>query len=182
MLHSRPVRAVITGGPGAGKSTLLAALAERGVAIFPEVARVILRSPGGMELRAGDPEGFAAAMLGAELEAWHAAPNGLSIYDRGFADIVGFLELEAIEIPPALERCCRELRYDGPIFHAPPWAEIYVGDCERIQDWEEALASDAAIAAAWRRYGYDLVELPLADVDERVRFVMEHLPRHLASL
>jgi predicted ATPase len=33
------------------------------------------------------------------------------------------------------------------------------------------VASDAAVTAAWQRYGYDVTDLPLAGVDERLAFV-----------
>jgi predicted ATPase len=169
------VRSVITGGPGAGKSTLLAALADAGIATFAEVARDILKAPGGMEMRAEHPADFAEAMLAAELRAWDAAPVGASVYDRGFPDIVGFLTLANLPVPDALDRVCRELRYEGPLFRAPPWREIYSPDEERIQGWEEAVASDAAVTGAWKHYGYRPIDLPLAPVADRVAFVRRHL-------
>ena len=63
----------------------------------------------------------------------------------------------------------------GPILRAPAWAEIYRQDAERIQDWQQAVASDEAVTAAWRRYGYDVINLPLADVAERLRFLQERV-------
>ncbi len=53
-----------------------------------------------------------------------------------------------------------------------PWKAIYAADQERIQDWDEAVVSDAAVSAVWRRYGYDLTDLPLAPVEERLAFVL----------
>ncbi len=127
-----------------------------------------------MELRASDPQGFAHAMLERELAAYDAAA-GLSapiLFDRGFPDIAGFLDLSGLTVPRELDIACNNLRYDGPIFRAPPWKTIYVADPERIQDWDESIASDAAVSAAWRRYGYELTELPLASVEERLAFVI----------
>lgn len=169
------MRAVITGAPGAGKSTLLTALADAGLIVCPEAARGILQAPGGMALRADDPQGFAAAMLSSDLESWNAPPCGRVIHDRGFPDIVGFLDLEGLAIPDELDRACRELRYDGPIFRAPPWRAIYKPDSERTQDWSGAKASDAAVCSAWRRYGYALIDLPLAPVADRRRCVLDLL-------
>ncbi|MGL5839379.1 MAG: AAA family ATPase [Sphingorhabdus sp.] len=177
-----PFRAVITGGPGTGKSTLLQALAATGLQTFPEVARTILKAPGGMAMRAERPAEFAVAMLKAQCDAWHAAEPGLSVYDRGFADIAGYLKLEALPIPDELEQACRHRHYQGPVFRAPPWREIYTGDEERIQTWEEALAGDAAVTAAWKHYGYRLIDLPFVPVTGRVAFVMEQLQPSLASL
>jgi predicted ATPase len=169
------LRSAITGGPGAGKSTLLAALAKASVATFSEVARDILKAPGGMEMRAARPADFAAAMLEAEQHAWDAAPFGASVYDRGFPDIVGFLEMEGLPVPDAIHQSCTELRYQGPIFRAPPWPEIYAPDNERIQDWGQALESDAAVSAAWKRYGYQLIDVPLTSPAERTQFILDHL-------
>ncbi len=170
-----PFRAVITGGPGAGKSTLLAAIAACGLQTFAEVARSILKAPGGMAMRAERPAAFADAMQAAQFAAWQAAGPGPSLYDRGFADIVGFLRLSALPVSDELDGVCRTLRYEGPIFRAPPWRAIYTSDEQRIQTWAEALASDAAISEAWRSYGYTLIDLPLAPVAERVDFVLEHI-------
>jgi predicted ATPase len=172
-----PIRSVITGGPGAGKSTLLAELSVQGLPVFPEVARDILQQPGGMAMRAERPADFADAMLRAELAAWHAAPSGPSLYDRGFPDIVGFMELEGLAVPECLDRLCRDYRYNGPIFRAPPWPQIYAQDDERIQDWAEAVASDAAVVSAWKGYGYQLIDLRLETVKERADFVGLYLSR-----
>ncbi|HEY8605440.1 AAA family ATPase [Tsuneonella suprasediminis] len=172
-----PIRAVVTGGPGAGKSTLLAELAQHGISVEEEAARAILQAPDGMALREHDPEGFAAAMFAQELAGFHRAGrrNGATVFDRGFPDTVGFLRLEGLPVPEAMDRMCRDLRYTGPIFRAPPWQEIYRSDEERIQDWAEAQASDSAVCAAWRNYGYDLIDLPFVSPAERADFVIERL-------
>ncbi|MXO86844.1 AAA family ATPase [Altererythrobacter aurantiacus] len=178
MARSAPLRAAVTGAPGAGKSTLLDHLAGHGIATGPEVARTILQQPGGMELRASDPHGFAFAMLEAQLASWHEPRNGAEtvVFDRGFPDIIGFLRVEGLAVPGEIDRVCRELRYDGPIFHAPAWADIYRQDAERIQNWDEAVASDNAVVSAWRDYGYAPVLLPLASPEKRAAFVRDHLP------
>jgi predicted ATPase len=130
-----------------------------------------------MALRARDPAGFADAMLARELVAFEAAVTRESpvIFDRGFPDIVGFLALAGLPVPGELDEICRNLRYDGPIFHAPPWQAIYVSDRERTQSWEDACASDRAVSAAWERYGYALIDLPLEPLEERFRFLASAL-------
>ncbi len=169
--------AVITGAPGAGKTTLLEAASGVGYTTSPEVARKILREPGGMELRARDPLGFAEAMLEAHAREFerHRAGEIMVLFDRGFPDVVGFLDVSGFPVSAAVDRACRDLRYQGPILRAPAWAAIFAQDSERIQDWEGAVASDQAVTAAWRRYGYDPVDLPFADVEERLAFVRNAL-------
>lgn len=172
-----PRHAVLTGAPGAGKTTLLDAAAAAGIATSPEVARRILQQSGGMALRESDPLGFAEAMAEAharEFERFAAHP-GPVLFDRGFPDVVGFLDVSGLAVPRAVDRACRTLRYQGPVLRAPAWADIYVQDAERIQDWAGAVASDEAVTAAWKRYGYEVFDLPLAAVEERLAFLNKAL-------
>ncbi len=168
-----PRHAVLTGAPGAGKTTLLDAAAAAGISTSPEVARELLRQPGGMALRDTDPLGFAEAMAEAHAREFerHAATPGPVLFDRGFPDVVGFLDVSGLPVPKAVDRICRKLRYTGPILRAPAWAEIYVQDAERIQDWQQAVASDEAVTSAWKRFGYDVTDLPLVPVEQRLAFV-----------
>lgn len=168
-----PRHAVLTGAPGAGKTTLLDAAGAAGIRTSPEVARELLRQPGGMALRETDPLLFAEAMLDAHLREYQRFSGEVQpvMFDRGFPDVVGFYDLTGQAIPPRLDQVCRTIRYHGPILRAAPWAEIYRQDAERIQTWEEAVESDRAIIAAWRRYGYDVIDLPLAGVEERLSVV-----------
>ena len=100
-------------------------------------------------------------------------------FDRGLPDTVGFFRLEGIAIHEDLERACLDLRYNGPIFRAPPWRAIYGVDEQRVQTWHEAVGSDAAVIAAWRHFGYNPIDLPLASVAERVEFVLERITASL---
>ncbi len=112
-------------------------------------------------------------MLAAELGAWRrGSTRSLTFFDRGFPDIAAFLELEGESLPPDLDGACRTLRY-GIVFRAPPWKAIYQKDEERVQSWEQALASDEAVCAFWRRYGYEPIDLPLAPVDARAEFAVK---------
>ena len=177
MALAYPRHAVLTGAPGAGKTTLLDAAAAAGLATSPEVARVLLQQPGGMALREADPLGFAEAMLEAHVREFerHESQSGPVLFDRGFPDVVGFLDVSGLPIPKSIDAACRRLRYHGPILRAPAWAAIYRQDHERIQTWQQAAASDEAVTAAWRHYGYTVIDLPLAGVEERLEFLTARL-------
>ena len=168
-----PRHAVLTGAPGAGKTTLLNAAAAAGYRTSPEVARRILQEPGGMELRAADPLGFAEAMAEAHAREFehHGSGDGPVLFDRGLPDVVGFLDVSGLPVPEAVDLACRTMRYLGPILRAPAWAAIYAQDAERIQDWAQALASDEAVTAAWKRYGYEVTDLPLGPINQRLDFL-----------
>ena len=170
MVSPAPRHAVLTGAPGAGKTTLLEAAAVAGYATSHEVARELLKAPHGMMLRQQDPLGFAEAMCEAHLREF-ATQTGTTtpvIFDRGLPDVVGFLEVSGIQVAPAIDLACRTVRYEGAILRAPAWRDIYRTDAERIQTWEEAVASDEAVTAAWRRYGYVVRDLPFASVAKRL--------------
>ncbi len=168
---------VLTGGPGAGKSTLLREAERAGLTTSPEVARALLKQPGGMALRANDPLGFADAMLAAHLAEYERFQEVQApvVFDRGFPDVVGFLEVSGLAVPDDIDRVCRMVRYHGPVLRAPAWREIYRPDSERTQDWDQAAESDRAVTAAWRHYGYVVEDLPLASVADRVAFLRDRL-------
>ncbi|WP_296675282.1 AAA family ATPase [Novosphingobium sp.] len=177
MALSVPRHAVLTGAPGAGKTTLLDAAAAAGLQTSPEVARRILQQPGGMTLRKTDPLGFAEAMAEAHAREYERFADypGIILFDRGFPDVVGFLDVSGLSVPRSVDRACRTLRYEGPVFRAPAWEDIYVQDAERIQDWDAAVASDQAVTAAWKRYGYNVTPLPLVPVDQRLAYLLGSL-------
>ncbi len=115
-------------------------------------------------------------MLAADLRS-HAealAGRGKVFFDRGLPDIAGYLTLCGLPIPDHVERAARDLRYRRTVFIAPPWQDIFTQDAERKQDFAEAERTYAAMAEAYPRYGYALVELPRVSVAERMAFVLSH--------
>lgn len=173
---------VITGGPGSGKSTLVSALAEAGFATMPEAGRAIIRDQqaiGGTALPWADRGAFAEQMLGWELRS-HAQAQSCSgpiVFDRGIADIIGYLTLSELPVPAYLHRAAALYRYNPTVFLAPFWAEIYATDVERRQSATEAEATAAAMLAAYGAAGYRVVTLPCAPVSERVAFVLDEIAR-----
>jgi len=130
-----------------------------------------------MALRETDPLGFAEAMLAAHAREFQRFANYLGpvVFDRGFPDVAGFLDVSGLPVPKAVDQACRSLRYHGPVLRAPAWAAIYEQDPERIQDWQQAVASDEAVTAAWRRYGYEVEDLPLVGVEDRLALLRARL-------
>ena len=171
---------VLTGGPGAGKTTLLAALAAAGHAVAPEAGRAIIRDQlaiDGPALPWRDRALFAELMLNFDLRSHHEAQaSGAPIFfDRGVPDSIGYLRLCGLPVPEHFGRAAQAFRYASIVFVAPPWREIYAQDAERKQDFAEAERTYEAVTAAYRDHGYELVELPRADVATRVTFVLDRV-------
>lgn len=171
---------VITGGPGAGKSTLIEALARRGFAHALEAGRAIIQDQtaiDGPALPSRDPLAFAELMLSWELRSYRAAraESGHVFFDRGVPDMVGYFPRLGRPVPSHVARAAERFRYNRRVFLAPFWPAIFTQDAERKQTAEEAERTCEAMVAAYSSCGYELVPLPLASVDERVRFVLDNI-------
>lgn len=171
---------VITGGPGSGKTTLVDHLAALGHARTEEAGRAVIRDQreiDGPGLAWRDDALFTELMLAWEIRSHReaAALPGPVFCDRGVPDLVGYLLLRGLPVPAHVDAAARRFRYRRTVFLAPPWPEIFTGDAERHQSWEEALRTGQAMREAYPRYGYDLVELPRVPVAERGRFVLAAL-------
>jgi predicted ATPase len=171
---------IITGGPGSGKSTLIAALAAQGCHAMPEAGRAIIQDQvavGGSALPWADKALFAELMLGWELRSYREAGalTGAVLFDRGMPDVAAYLSLCGLEVPPHIRRAAEQFRYSRRVFIAPPWAEIFMQDAERKQDFAEAEATYRALVGIYDALDYELVELPRASVAERTLYVRQRI-------
>lgn len=132
---------------------------------------------GGTALPWADELAFAEAMWPRELAAHAAAlaTGATVVLDRGGPDVVGFLRVSGLPVPPHIDAAARTTRYNPRVFIAPFWAAIYTADEERKQPAAVAAATHDVMVATYRDYGYALVELPRASVAERAAFIRERL-------
>src|SRR5579863_738191 len=158
---------VITGGPGSGKSTLLNELARRGFACVPEVARQIIQEQvrsNGDALPWADTARYADLMMERSISSYLENSGCLAptSVDRGIPDTLcyaGIIGLHADAIAQ-MRQICDTYRYNPQAFLAPPWKEIYATDSERKQTFAEAVDVYDRMAATYRSFGYELIELP----------------------
>jgi len=173
---------IITGGPGSGKTSLLAALARAGLPTMAEAGRSIIQDQlaiGGSALPWADRRAFAEQMLAWEMRSYQMARTieGPVFFDRGVPDVLGYLRLVGEPVPPHVTAASHRFRYDRRVFIAPWWPEIYALDEERRQTPDEAEATFRTMAEIYAELGYTLIPLPLAPVEERVRFVLQAVGR-----
>ncbi|BCH24196.1 hypothetical protein MesoLjLc_38590 [Mesorhizobium sp. L-8-10] len=168
---------VLTGGPGSGKSTSLAGLVAAGHSGSVEAGRGVIQDQAtidGPALPWNDPALFSELMLSWEMRSYHMAEAGpgITFFDRGIPDIIGYLRLCGLPVPAHVARAAETFRYNRKVFVFPPWPEIFVQDRERKQTLDEAERTFHAVAGAYAACGYELVEVPRLSVEERVRFIM----------
>lgn len=171
---------IISGGPGSGKSTLLKALAQHGFPCMPEAGRAIIQhqlSIGGTALPWADRSLFAELMLSWDIRSYYDALelNRPVLFDRGIPDVMGYLRLCNLPVPPHIEKAAHTYRYHQRVFIAPPWQEIFTQDAERKQSFDEAQATYNALSAVYIELGYELLPLPFASVEERIQFVLKNM-------
>ena len=168
---------VLTGGPGSGKTTLIEALRQAGFATSLEAGRGIIRDQsaiGGSALPWRDRALFAELMLSWEMRSYQVARGlpGPVFFDRGVPDTRGYLRLSGLLAPQHVSSAAGRFRYNPRVFVAPPWPDIFAQDEERRQTLDEAERTYHALAGVYTELGYELVPLPLAPVEARLRFVL----------
>lgn len=174
------LKIIITGGPGAGKSAIIENLMAKKYTCLPESGRAIIQDQvciGGNALPWLDRQAFAEMMLCWELRSWHLADyhNEICFFDRGLPDIEGYLNLCSIPIPKHIERAINTFQYNKNVFITPPWQEIYVQNTERKQTFDEAVMTYHAMVTTYKKYNYELIEIPCLPVKDRVNFILSYV-------
>ena len=167
---------VVTGGPGAGKTSLITELARRGFHTIAESGRAIIceeMQRGGEALPWADRMAYAEQMLQRDLRAYEGAQvlSGPVIFDRGIPDIMGYLTLCGLPVPPHVTTAAKAALYNARVFLAPYWDEIFTQDSERKQTRAEAEATCVVMRETYTALGYQIMELPRADIATRADFV-----------
>ncbi|MFD0710826.1 AAA family ATPase [Paenibacillus sp. GCM10027626] len=170
---------IITGGPGAGKTTLLHEMKRRGQRYVPEVAREIIQSEislNGDALPWKNTTKYRDRMLDHSIESYleaMAQPKDHRLFfDRGIPDTLAYSKLISIPISNKLAAAVQNYRYCKQVFILPPWEEIYHTDHERLQGFDEAVATYRIMVETYTELGYELIEVPKLDVGQRADFVI----------
>jgi predicted ATPase len=168
---------VLTGGPGAGKTTLIEALGRAGFATTTEAGRAIIRNQldiGGPATHQINPALFAELMLAFDMQSYRRALDepGPVFFDRGITELAGYHGMMGMNAPAHFRTAAEKFRYNTRVFAAPPWPEIFANDSERKQSLGEAVRTHDAAVKIYAEFGYEIVPLPKAPVEERLRFVL----------
>ncbi|MBB4000327.1 AAA family ATPase [Aureimonas pseudogalii] len=80
-----------------------------------------------------------------------------------------------LPVPAHIEAAAKIHPYNKRVFLAPYWDAIFAQDAERKQDRQEAEATGRVMAETYTRLGYQIVELPLASIEQRADFMADSL-------
>jgi len=157
---------------------LLEAARAKGWAVGREAARAVIQvqtAIDGPALQWRDPARFAELMLDRDIQTHEQllATGNVALCDRGIPDLVAYGRIMGLIETDHFRRAAELYRYNRLAFFAPPWRDIYADDAERIEGWEHAQRIYGPLREAYSEMGYEIVELPKAPVEERLRYVVD---------
>lgn len=166
---------IITGGPGSGKTTLLTALQHKEYNCSEEASRQVIIEEVARKSKCLpwiNLSCFAEKTLARMIELYKSShATNVTFFDRGIPDIIAYLKLAQL---PVSENYCLALQkhpHHSTAFILPPWKEIYLNDPERWQTFEEATTIYHSLKQTYHSLGFQLIELPKASVEERMKIV-----------
>ncbi len=180
----KPRKIVITGGPSTGKSTVIKELQDRKYHCFDEVSRDIIKKAkqeGIDQLFLEDPLLFSRLLLEGRKKHYYEAEKidaPFVFFDRGIPDVNAYLKFVKQEIPDEFEKVTREHPYDKLVFIMPPWQEIFTGDEERYEDFNQAQLIHNKLVNYYKELDYYLVFVPFGPVEKRVDFILKSIKKY----
>lgn len=170
---------LLIGGPSSGKTTLINHLEKEGHVCYPEISREVIlqaREKGIDYLFLENPMLFSEMLLEGRIKQYEkAVAEEKSVFiDRGIPDVIAYMDFIGDSYPQNFVEACEKYKYDK-IFLLPPWEEIYTSDETRYETYEEASKIHNFLVDTYKKYGYDLHEVPKTTVENRYQFILEHL-------
>jgi predicted ATPase len=176
---------IITGGPGFGKTELIHELRNLGYTCSDEFARDLIDAQlksGGEILPWINPKLFQLEILKQRIDFFESVPDGRIVFaDRGIPDQLAFARYKGFGTPEILSQSALKYRYAPQVFVTPPWLEIFVNDPIRSETYEEAVRIHQAIINTYSGLKYQLIELPLLSVGERVGVILQVIGENLTN-
>lgn len=168
---------IITGGPGFGKSELINELRQSGYLCSGEFARELIehqQKMGGDLLPWKNPKLFQEEILRLRKDFYDSVPDKtIAFADRGMPDQLAFAQYKGFGTPEILKESAEKYRYASQVFVTPPWREIFVIDSIRSESYEEAIRIHQSVLETYLGLNYQIIELPLFSVTERVTFMLK---------
>ncbi|OGO85807.1 MAG: hypothetical protein A2Y22_02660 [Clostridiales bacterium GWD2_32_59] len=170
---------VLTGGPKVGKTTIINYLRYLGFNVYPEIARLYMDSEisKGRELKevlnSGDEMENEILKLKIEMEK-RVDKSQICIFDRSVIDSIAYSEYYGRTLDTRLlEHIDLSKRY-GKIFLLEP-LKIYTPDYLGYEDEIESRKIHAKLRKTYLKYGYEIVDVPIANIEERAEVVVNQI-------
>lgn len=167
---------VLTGGPCAGKTTTINELAKRGYPVLAEPARLVIdeKLASGMRIEqiVSDPDWLASVARRAEAQEAQLPTNETFFLDRAAPDSMAYYRHFKRAFDDDVIRASRAQRY-RKVFLLD--LIDFRNDEARHEDPEEAAILHQLIRQGYEELGYEIVEVPVMDIEKRADFILERL-------
>jgi len=163
---------IVTGAPGAGKTTLLDALAERGFPVVAEAATDIIAAAQRAGIaRPWEQTDFIASIMALQMARMKAAPDG-ALHDRSVICTLALCRFLEQPVPPELLQACTAAQehFAPQVFFLRLLGFMTASDARKIS-YEESQRFEGYHEAAYREFGFMLVDIPAAPVADRATLV-----------
>lgn len=171
---------LIIGGPGSGKTTLIDYLSDQGHVCYPEISREVTleaQKKGIDQLFLKNPLLFSELLLEGRIKQHQKACQeaaDIVFIDRGIPDVLAYMHYIGDKYPESFDLACKKHPY-SKIFLLPPWESIYISDEARYENFEQANSIHQHLVETYRKYGYNLIEVPKDTVANRADFILNQL-------
>lgn len=159
---------VITAGPSAGKSSVIRELGARGHRTLPEAARIAIDqkiSEGVDADEVREIDGFQQYVEMTDRRIERNADSDVTYFsDRSLVDNIVYRRIDDGYVPQELLETCRG-RYDT-VFMLEQLS--FRDDYARDEDAQEAREIHQRLRATYEALGYDVIDVPVMPIDERV--------------
>jgi predicted ATPase len=167
---------VLTGGPCAGKTTTIDALAKRGHPVLAEPARLIidekLAAGHTIEEIVSDPDWLPSVARRAVAQEAELPRDELFFLDRAAPDSCAYYRHFKRANDADLESGLTRGKY-RKVFLLD--LIDFKNDEARHEDPEEAAIIHRLIREAYEELGYEIIEVPVMEVEKRADFILERL-------
>jgi len=172
---------IITGGPSTGKSSVIARLKNRGFECHEEIARQVIKEnqeKGSSVLPWLDMLAFSDEVFNRMITLNETLPtNEICFLDRSMVDLIGYMNFADKVAPSRYAKGAKASSYANTVFYMPFWNGIYSNDDQRLESTEEAQKIDQGLRKAYLDLGYQLIEVPMLPVKERVDFIINYIQK-----
>lgn len=171
----------ITGGPGTGKSSIINELKKRGFHCFDEISRQVTleaRREGIEQMFLTKPLLFSEKLLEgrkSQFEEARTSNENLIFLDRGLPDVLAYMDYIGDKYPEYFIETCESHIYNK-VFTLAPWESIFTSDNERYENFEQSEIIHSHLISTYKRFGYDLIDVPFDSIEKRTDFILESIP------
>lgn len=175
-----PKKIVIAGGPGTGKTSIINHLKSKGFLCYDEISREITlqaRKDGIEQLFLTEPLLFSEKLLEGRTQQFKKASKekeSMVFLDRGLPDVLAYMDYTEETYPTYFVETCNTHKYDE-VFVVAPWKDIFVSDNERYENFEQAIEIHSHLIKSYKRFGYNLIDVPIGSVEKRADFILDFL-------